>query len=237
MPTPPTRPKPSRTSLAEAFVHPGTFATTLVAMLLDEYGTEATTWDAATIQMEIEEDFKLKLPRANFDRLMAGVALLIGDDFYKVLPDFIAFCNIFGGSTYDPSTFDPADAEEVAWGITEALLISPPEPDDEEPFALEVVAYIGAVLDDEGIINPPDVLRIGLRESDPNATIQGEFSDDPTMFASIYEVESAKTSAINQSVRTMLDLLIQQLTTLDLAHGDARQLRASLQRSAATEEL
>lgn len=209
----------SKQRYAEVWTGDATFATSLLLLAVDLYGTEAFDWDFATLKMEIEEDFDLVLPQANFDRLVVAINLLTTDDFWKSLPDFIAWCNILDGDTYDPRVFDPADAEEIAWGITEALLIEPP--DEDEPFTDEIRAYIGAALDQEGIINPPDILRLALRSNpDLTSTIQGEFSDDPEMFGAIYQFESQKTTAINEYVKARLKLLSTQLRELPLRSGD-----------------
>src|SRR5687768_5208130 len=79
-----------------------TFATPLVVAMLDEYGTEFLTWSPRTIRMETEADFGIDWPQLNFDRLMAGVALLTTDAFYSSLPDFIDLCNILSGSPASP---------------------------------------------------------------------------------------------------------------------------------------
>lgn len=203
----------------DAWTGDSTYATCLLVMLVDTYGSEAFTWDFTTIKMEVEEDFDLKLPQANFDRLMVAINLLTTDDFYRSLPEFIAWCNILDGDRYDPRVFDPADSAEIAWGVTEALLIEPPEED--EPFTDEIRAYIGAVLDQEGIINPPDILRIALRDNpDLFATVQGDFSDDVEMFEAIYGFEQSKTTAINEHVKMRLSHLAQQLEALPLRSGD-----------------
>lgn len=197
-----------------------TFATSLLLLTVDVYGTEAFEWDFKTLKMEIEEDFNVNVPQANFDRLMVAINLLKTDDFFKSLPDFIAWCNVLDGDRYDPRIFDPADAEEIAWGITEALIIEPP--DEDEPFTDEIRSYMGAVLDQEGIINPPDILRLALRDNpDLFATVKGEFSDDPELFGAIYEFEDSKTAAINQYVKEKLAMLSVQIDQLPLRNGDA----------------
>jgi hypothetical protein len=209
-----------KTRYRDAWTGEATYATALLLLTVDTYGTEAFEWDFKTLKMEIEEDFDLELPQANFDRLMVAINLMTTDDFYQSLPDFIAWCNILDGDRYDPRVFDPADAEEIAWGITEALLIEPP--DDEEPFTEEIRAYIGAALDQEGIINPPDILRLALRDNpDLFATVEGEFSDDPEMFGAIYQFENDKTQAINQYVKQRLKQLSEQLEQLPLNSGEA----------------
>jgi hypothetical protein len=117
--------------LQEAWTSKETFASVLLTLFIDKFGTEGLQWDPATIAMEIEEDFHVELPQQSMDKLMVAIQLLTTDRFFKSLPDFINFCNILDGDTYNPDMWDPADAEEVAWGITEALLISPPDDEDE----------------------------------------------------------------------------------------------------------
>jgi len=151
---------------------------------------------------------------------MTAISLVTTDLFYKSLPDFVMFCNVLSGDTYNPDAWDPADAEEIAWGITETLLISPP--DETEPFVDEITAYIGKVLDAEGIIKPPDVLKIAVRERDP-AAIAGAFSDDPMMFDSIWSLEAAKTEAINRVLKSNMIKLAHQLSELPLRNGSARE--------------
>lgn len=206
------------TKAQEVWTDPDSFTTTLLVSFLDKYGTEGLSWDPATIAMEIEQDFNVELGGPLFDRLMVGVQLLVTDDFYKSLPTFITFCNVLAGGSWNPELWDPADSLEIAWGITEALLISPPE--DEEPFSEEIRAYMGYALDAEGIMQAPDVLRIAMRNKE--TFVQNDFSDDPEMFQAMYSVEQGKTDEINQIVRYRFGLLAKQLEGLELRTGDAR---------------
>jgi hypothetical protein len=151
---------------------------------------------------------------------MVSIGLMTTDDFYQSAADFVQWCNILSGDS-NGTSWDDADSSEVAWGITEALVIEPPE--GEEPFSDEVRAYIGAVLDREGIIQPPDVLKLGLRNvGDLVSTVQGEFSDDPAMFAAIYEFEGSKTTAVNDYIRSQLQGLHAQLEVLPIQSGNTR---------------
>jgi hypothetical protein len=209
--------------LQEAWTSKETFASVLLTLFLDRFGVEALEWEASTIALEIEEEFDVELPQLSLDRLLVAIQILTTDRFHKSLPDFVEFCNVLDGDTYTPQTFDPADAEEVAWGITEAMLIAPPEDDDAEPFTREIRAYIGAVLDREGIINAPDVLRIALRAARVSPSI-GDFSDDPEMFSAIYDVEAQKTEEINETIRTKTKILAAQLAALQLTNGNTQSV-------------
>ena len=199
------------------------FATTLLTLFIDTYGTEAMDWDPMTISSEIEQDFAVKLDRAVFDRLMAGIVIVSTDSFFSKLPDFINVCNVLSGDSFDPTVFDPADAGECAWGMTEALLLSPPDDNVDEPFDQEIVDYIGEALKDEGILTPPDILKIGLKSDyqDLISRVQYDFSDDPEMFNAIFDTEKSKTEDINGLVKARLTALVQQLNSLPLNNGDA----------------
>lgn len=218
----------SRESLKRAFLDKTSFGTTLLVAFLDQFGFEATAWDPETIRYELRDELQVSLSRAAFDRLMTAIAILTTDNFYQNLPDFIAYCNVLSGDIYDPTTFDPAEVDEIAWGITEALLISPP--DDDEPFTEEIRAYIGAQLDEEGIMQPPDVLKIAMREftGDMVGQVQAQFSDDPEMFGAIYDVEQGKTDEINQIIRGGLQKLLNQLSVLNLNTGSVEDLVSKL---------
>ena len=225
-----------RQKAATAWANPKSFATTLVHLFHDEYydpkdptAENCYTWHPATILLEVRDDFGVELPRANFDRLMAGIHLVTSDAFYKSPPTFVELCNVLSGGLYDPATWDPADALECAWGITEAMLLSPPDEDDEEPFSQEIRAYIGAALDQEGILNPPDVLRIAIRDGGHNQAARvSRSSTIPRPDAAITRTEAAKVQEINDRIKSNLRMLIGQLEALHLAHGDARALAGRL---------
>lgn len=218
-----------RQQLQHLWTSPDTFATSLLLLTIDNYSTEALSWDPATLIIEIEEDFDVDLPQLTFDKLMVAARLLTSDNFYQSLPDFISWCNVLNGSRLNPELWDMADAYEVSWGITEAALIEPP--DEDEPFSKEILAYIGSVLDDEGIMNPPDILRLALRDTDPITRVQTEFSDDPELFGAIYKFEDEKRAAIETYTRTCLQLLSDQLTQLPLRSGDTADIIQRLVRS------
>ncbi|WP_353208408.1 hypothetical protein [Sphingorhabdus sp.] len=200
-----------------------TFGSVLLTLFLDRFGMEGLEWDPATIALEIEEEFNVKLSQGSLDKLIVCIQILTTDRFFKNPPDFISFCNVLGDDTYRPDMWDPADAEEIAWGITEALMIEPPDENDPEPFTDEIRGYIGAVLDSEGIINPPDILRIALRSNRVSKNIT-DFSDDPEMFNAVYDLEAGKTEDINNTLRMKTKLLAEQMAALNLKNGNTQNV-------------
>lgn len=219
-------PHPHLQRLQKIMTDPETFTTPLLLVFTDLYGTEGYEWLPETIYNELADDLQVKLPQANFDRLMIGINLVLTDRFYKSLPDFVSYCNVLSGDRYDPKLWDPADAAEIAWGVTEAMLISPP--DEENPFTPEIVSYIGSVLDSEGIINPPDVLKIAVRGRPADYDPVADYVDDPVMFTAIHEFEAGKTDSINDRVHAAIKRLAEQLDALPLRSGNSRDALRSV---------
>ncbi len=205
----------------------GTHATTLVAILLDRYGEQALGWHPTTRRMELEQDFHIEFPTILSDKLNAGVDILTSDAFFKQPPKFIQYCNVLSGSHPGFGEFDPASAMECAWGITEAMLIYPP--DEDEPFTDEIRYYIGKVLHDEGIKTPPDVLRLGQWEEPDFA---GMSIDDPEMFQMEFEVQSDESKEISQLLRLGLQTVFRELQTYPFQNGNSRDLLQRVQKVA-----
>ena len=209
---------------------PQTFASILLTVFLDRFEMEGLGWDPNTITLELEEEFDVDLPQCVLDKLMAAISIMTSDTFYRSLPDFIMFCNVLSGDTYRPDMFDPADSAEVAWGITEGLLISPPDDAQDGPFSEEIRAYIGAVLDQEGIINAPDVLQIALRKANVSDAAN-QFSDDPAMFNAVYDVEAGKSAEINSIITEKVKMLLGQLRAIQLKNGNTMTVAKTLEQS------
>lgn len=203
-----------------------TFTTVLLTDFVDRYGTEAMTWLPETIAIELEEDLGIELPQVSLDKLLTGISLLTTDSFYESLPDFVNWCNILAGDTYDPNLWDPADAAEIAWGVTEAAIIAIPSSD--KPFCTEIIAYIQVVLDAEGVNTPPAVLRGCGIKSRPLAA--DDFADDPAMYAGVYDIAAARDNGLQQSVVTAMSTLLTQLSQLQLQNGSTENIAEKLRK-------
>jgi hypothetical protein len=202
------------------------FATTLAAILVDEFGTEAMSWTPKTIIMEMESVHGGKMSHSSIDRLMAAITVLTSNSFYASLPDFNDLCNVFSWEPITPGVFNPADAAECAWGITEVMLLSPA--DDDDPFTEEIKAFVSATMKSEGIINPPDILKLSNFDKEMVSKVTMGFSDDPEMFDAIYAVEADKTKDINDFVKKRLRALVMQLSSLNLKNGSVEEIAKKL---------
>ncbi len=228
------RPAKSLKVFKEAWSSLDTYATTAVTMLIDMYGVECFSWSPATIRVELNEDLGVVAPPPVFDRAMVAINLLSSDSFYKSLPTFNDFCVILSGHSVSYQMFQMADTLDVAWGITEGVLISPPDDSDEEPFVPEIISFIGKVVQEEGIISPPDVLRLGGVRSEIMDRIKMDYSDDPELFQSIWTAEKSKSTYIDQTVRDRLGEMVRQLESLPLINGNPKDIVAAMSKTLAT---
>jgi len=204
-----------------------TFATTLLVLVIDQWGTEALEWSPTVLRMELEETFDVQLPQENLDKLVAGITIVTTDMFFKDVSRFIQLCNVLAGSPFDPEEFDPADSLECAWGITEALMLSPPDEEDPEPFSDEVRHYVAFVLKEEGYIKAPDILGIALN-ADLSAQVSTDFADDPEMFQALYSMQQDKATEIDEILKGNLLELLGQLKALPLENGDTAEIEKRL---------
>lgn len=206
------------------WISPKTYAFTLISMFFDEFGTEGLQWSPVTWQMDIEELWGIDLPPQNFDKLCVAVNLLTSNSFFVSVPDFVRDCVVLSGHHYTPDLMIMPDAQDLAWGVTEGLLINPPDDDNENPFTPEITGFIGKVLDDEGILSPPDILRIATRDQSLMNRVHFDWGDDPELGGAIWSMERSKTDEITRIVKGRMKGLVNQLSRLPLQTGNAEKL-------------
>jgi len=212
-----------------------TYATVLLLLVLDRYGPDVLGWSPETIRLELEDDFQLQLPTLSLGKIMAGISLVTTNLFFKDLAKFIEICNVLSGDDFQPDEFDPADSDEILWGVVESMLIWPPDDDSEETeFSPEIRAYIGKVTTSEGIVNPVDVLRLGTG-SDMAGVVQSEFADDPVMYSAVLETQKSHADEKQRLVQENLLQLRQQLQLLPLKTGQTDTVLQQLDRILQTE--
>jgi hypothetical protein len=218
--------------LRSALADPDAFATTLLLICLDRFGTECLSdpddpgrgpWHPLVFRDEIRRKFGVVVPSENIHRLMAAITIVTTDLFTTDVKSFIPLANVLAGDDFDPHTWDPADSVECAWAITEYLLLDPPDEDGPEPFSEEIRLYIGRQLREEGFVTAPDVLRIavGLQQLDLTRI---EFADDPEMFSAMHQNQADKTAEVEDAIKEQLTVLRNQLHALPLQNGDTAEV-------------
>lgn len=203
--------------------------TSLILVLIDEYGTEALTWDPETIKMELEEDFHVDLPNDSLDKICAGCQIIGSDSFYKSLPDFIEYCNILSDDACDYNSWAPADVYDITSAMAEVRLIAPPLGPIEEFLDPEIVGYITVELRDAHVIQPPECLSF-IPSSALAINDIGKMANDEEMFAAGYETAVEDSEDLQLYETSILKGLLQELSELELEHGNLDWLKKDIQK-------
>jgi hypothetical protein len=210
-----------RQALAKYWEYPGSFATTLLAMLIDDYSTDAMSWEPETIRLQIKDTYDVEIPQVNMDKLLGLVSALTTNLFYTSVDTFVPVSNALNDSEVNFLVFDPVEPDEAAWAITEVMLNDPPS--KTRPLATRfsepVRKYIGVSLEIANIDTPPDVLKIAIRPTALKTTEQ-TFADDPILFAAGYKRSQKQAEEIIQYMRNRAAGLLGQLTTVPLQYRD-----------------
>ena len=200
------------------------FATPLFLIVMDLYGMEALEWAPQTIRLQLERDFHIELPRTSLDKIMAAITIVTTNYFYKNVRKFIDLCNVLSGDDFQPDMFDPADPEEILHGVTEAMLLWPPDQElTDDEFSDEIREYISQVLQVDGIFKPFELLQIAF-DGDQSAKVDTDWADDPDMYTAIYESHTTKQSQMKETYLENLQLLSQQLQILQLSNGSTEKM-------------
>jgi len=218
-----------RNHIRQVLLDRETYATVLLHIAIDTFGTELFEWTRDTVASEFMQEYGLIMPTTNLDKIMAAIGIITTDSFFKSIYHFIQYCNVLCGDVFDPYEFDPATVAEMAWGITEALILYPP--DEDEPFTDDIRYYIGMRLKYEGFVRPPNILRIALFDGDMSDAL-AEYGDDPDFQAKVRAERQDRGALIDNAVKENVQKLLTDLEKLSLTNGDTKKAVDELRRGA-----
>lgn len=199
------------------------FGTTLVIAVIDDYGVEALNWEPETLAMELEArhgDF----PSVVFDRLCAAVNILTSNSFFTSLPAFNTICSTLAFQVPVVDQFIPSSLEEVVWGLTEARLLLGSEEEPDTHFSRSIRIYVGKLLEDEGILNPPEILNFAqmTQLGDPELQVMADMPDLTAAFEA-NQTETRKTLD-GYMLQRAVEMLT-QISELNLENSDLKTFR------------
>lgn len=199
------------------------YATTLLSILSYLYGAEFMSstedgrpWAPESLRMQVKDDLGFDIDDKVMDKIQAGI-LAVTDD--RVLEDAVIFNNV-ATALFDLDVlvdeWDEPEPEELAWAIYEIILLRGEDRDEAvqlaESISSDVETYIRVVLQRAGFTKPPQSLR--FVELTPVS--EEDYSDDPNMFASVFQEQQGKVEEVDALVQENLTKLIDQLKALGL---------------------
>lgn len=194
------------------------FISSILVLILDEYGPEALNWDPTTIQMELETDGRVHLSDNFLLKMGAAIQIMTTDNFYRSLPDFITLANIISGDLSSVNFWKPADEYTISSAVAQVRLLNPPEGNIMEAFDEEIIGYITVMLRSGGILTPPESLKFIPSDSlavNDISTIQ----EDPVLLGVGYQAAQEASEDLQAFEDNVLRAMLQELQTLKLERG------------------
>ena len=217
-------------------------ASTLLVYGLDTFGpvmigqdktedNHGDPWDPYTLELEYHNACGVQLSPTALDRLMAAISIVTSDDFFQSAARFIPLANVLSGDDFDPEVFDMADPEESSWAVVEALMLHPPDQNQDAGavFSEEVKGYLGLMLKEYGYMSPPRWLSF---VTVPGNSTRDDIADDPAIANEFFMNQDSQFSGIDTMVHSRLVALAEQLQSLQLASGKTEQFAQHLMRQA-----
>ena len=199
-----------------------TFATVLLGCLMQVWGADVLSWDPATVEAQVTEDFDTHMPPQVYDQLMALINVLSTDTVYTSVTVFdhtVSALNRAGAN----EPHDIPTPEDVAWAVLEVTANdpSPYGPAKEWPFSADSARYVGVVLKDAGLHKAPDTLSFA--DMDEKVAT----SSDPTDMAATTQNSDELTAAVDEHIQTLFQKLVHQLAEIGLKPAPALQESAA----------
>jgi len=207
-----------KSQIREVLEDEKSFGTCLLALVLDNYGTEAFDWEPDTLRMQLKDDFSATLPLVNHDKLWSLIVAMTTNQFQLSAEIFSQTCRALNGDEAEFADFSPVDPDDLAWGVAEVVYNDPPDPQlGNNEFSHEVARYTGLVLYNNGVLEPPKFLQFAEYPSEnPVLDLETAFVDDADMFEAARQKQVDTKIGLEDYVKGRMVELMQQLQQLPL---------------------
>lgn len=210
--------KPIATStIANALNDRGLFMSSVILILIENMGTDIVTWEPESIRLELRDRFNITPTQALNDKLNAGLALLGSDLYHKSIEAFNTINTAANLRTIDAHRHPVTTLDDIAWGVTECMLLEGPEDFLKSGFSHPIARYVGVLLRDEGISTPPPYLAFAELDQSETARRDEALASDLYAAETYMQQQQAALTGINDFVGTLLREYIGQLSTLPLS--------------------
>lgn len=207
-----------------------TFTTSILALLADYYGDlEFLNWDPLMLNLQLTEDFHIQPQQFLLDRVNAGSVLLVNGLFHRSLETFNQICNVFNFGVVSSEVMLPADLDDALWGVTEAMLLEGPEQFQEEDFSHDIRRYVGVLLSEAGIRQPPSVLRFAEYDEHETRNLDNNLVEEDETFAKLYwEDQQATKDTLELYNKQQFLRLLEQLAVLPIKDLQKEELETKI---------
>lgn len=219
--------------LQEALAKRDVMTTPVLLLFLDKYGAEALgepedgprqrPWDADTIRLELEDDYPgTKIDEEVLQRIYAGIVIITSNAFLVEPSTFNYIAQIVGDdeSPFDPDIASFPEPEECAWALSEYTLLTG---DDTSAMTDDVKEFISQICKRAGFAKPPGLLE--------NATLPWRSNEENLDTDHTQKAQVNLHVRVGAFVKMKMKTLAEQLDTLDVLEGRAKDLAADIRQA------
>ena len=207
-------------TVSDALSAPDLFATSAMAIMMDNFGADFLNWEQETIEMEVrglcsnpDEDL--------FDKIAAATTVLTTNTPHLDTLTFNNVTQVFNFEAIHPQSFIPADLEDVLWGCSEMRLLEGPEDYNSLGFSGEIREFVGQLLVQNGITTPPSVLDFATISEDMIMSRDDTLGADSIMFSAYWDSQRANVKDMEEFVVRRTNKLMNQIIQLPLKDMDS----------------
>jgi len=185
------------------FISPEIASSVLGDILGNRYQTEWLAWAPETLRPTIQSDFHTEIHPVNWGKILAVQFLLLVDDFWSSWDNFAIVTKTFNNLIPDFKLAEECSPGEMAWAVEEANKIR------QEPFGDEVVLYVRAMCQNQGLILFPEQLsfaHVVTSDAEKNLQLAWESASKQLTFAVEEDAVGVQLARLN-SIRHMIRAL------------------------------
>jgi hypothetical protein len=214
----------------DMLVNPDAFGSTMLLILVGEFGTEFFTWDPDTLALEVMSKWKVIMPERNRDKVWALVTYLTTNSFMRSVDAFIHICNSLSGEGADFKTYSLPTPTEIGWGITECFSFEPPDGEFDE----EIKTFISETLKLYGHHRVPKLLAPFVNMPIDTADINETLSSDGIDYNAFWDSQQRKNLELDQSLVKRLVAMVRQIASAEIQGADPKAVHTLLTRAETT---
>jgi len=140
----------------------------LLVVTLKAFGMEALEWEPELLRQEIDREYDIKLSDLQHDKLHAMVVCMVTDHFEHDWRVFETCVSLFNGESVDHEDLNPLEAEEIAVGLAEFMLLKKDVDIGPTHFGEEVRAYAGIIFYEYGMHHSPKIFPTAIMPKSVN---------------------------------------------------------------------
>ena len=184
---------------------------------MNRFGQDALDWDPLILRDAFQAQFDCKLGQKAFDKLMAGTSMIGTNLFTTSIQSFLACTAACNNKSINQRELSYVTLKDCCWSVFCWKQMIGYNPDqDSQRFDPDIIMYIQALMDEQGISELPDFLSFAKFDAQRITTIQKALIQDATAFQAYNTRQLNEVQELKAYIRDKQKALVAQLQQLQV---------------------